>query len=218
MGILTLNGKSYALDDMGFLVDFHQWDENFVEAMAPRAQILNGLTKEHWQIIRHIRNSFSTSGFCPLVYETCRANNLRLHDLKALFPTGYLRGACLLAGIPYKEGCWGQPWLPERPGDAGPSASEKTYVVDVRGFLIDPTSWDERFVACKAYEMKMPDRLTARHWQVIHFLRDWYAKSGAIPTIYDTCEANHLELDELERLFPDGYHRCAVKLAGLRVR
>ena len=218
MNALTFKGKTYPLDEMGFLVDFSRWDEDFVEAVAPRTQILHGLTKEHWEIIHHIRNSFKDSGRCPLVYETCRANNLRLRDLKSLFPAGYLRGACLLAGITYKEGYIGHSWLPEIPGEPAPPSSDKTYAVDVRGFLLDPTTWDEQFAVYKAYEMKMPEKLTEQHWQVIHFLRDWYTKSGAIPTIYDTCEANHLELEELERLFPDGYHRGVVKLAGLRVR
>ena len=29
---------------------------------------------------------------------------------------------------------------------------------------------------------------------------------------------NLIDLDELQKLFPDGYHRGAVKIAGLRVR
>ena len=34
----------------------------------------------------------------------------------------------------------------------------------------------------------------------------------------ETCEANDIDIDELEQLFPDGYHRGAVKIAGLRLR
>jgi sulfur relay (sulfurtransferase) DsrC/TusE family protein len=40
---------------------------------------------------------------------------------------------------------------------------------------------------------------------------------GVVPTVYETFVANSLELEDLERLFPDGYQRDAVKLAGLRV-
>jgi tRNA 2-thiouridine synthesizing protein E len=36
--------------------------------------------------------------------------------------------------------------------------------------------------------------------------------------VTETCEANDLDIDELEQLFPDGYHRGAVKIAGLRLR
>jgi tRNA 2-thiouridine synthesizing protein E len=62
----------------------------------------------------------------------------------------------------------------------------------------------------------MPGKLTEKHWQVIRFLRDEFAKTGKVPTVFDTCSRNQIEIDELERLFPDGYHRGAVKLAGLR--
>jgi tRNA 2-thiouridine synthesizing protein E len=36
--------------------------------------------------------------------------------------------------------------------------------------------------------------------------------------VIETCEATDLDIAELERLFPDGYHRGAVKIAGLRLR
>ena len=63
----------------------------------------------------------------------------------------------------------------------------------------------------------MPE-LTDKHWQVINFLRQSFEKNKAVPTIYETCEACGIDLEELEELFPDGYHRGAVKIAGLRTR
>ena len=67
--------------------------------------------------------------------------------------------------------------------------------------------------------MKMPGgKLTKRHWEIIRYLRKSYYTTGKIPTICETCEANHVDLDELELLFPDGYYRGAIKLAGLRLR
>ena len=36
-------------------------------------------------------------------------------------------------------------------------------------------------------------------------------------TAYETCADNEVEIEDLERLFPDGYHRGAVKISGLRV-
>ncbi len=39
-----------------------------------------------------------------------------------------------------------------------------------------------------------------------------------VPTVYETCEENRIEIEDLEALFPDGYHRGAVKISGLRVR
>jgi len=215
MGQVTLKGKSYETDDAGFLLDFRAWNEAFAEGMAADVGIKGKLTERHWQVIRFIRSTVEEHRQCPLVYVTCRANGLRLRELQQLFPAGYLRGACRLAGVTYKEGFLNT-WLPE-PEKSAPG-SDKVYRVDVRGFLVDPAEWDEQYAVCRAHELKMVEPLTPRHWQVIHYLRTKFKETGTIPTIYDTCSDNGMELEELERLFPDGYHRGAVKLAGLRVR
>ena len=93
---------------------------------------------------------------------------------------------------------------------------KKVYETDVYGFLVNFEDWDENFAVHKAYELKMPEYLTKKHWDLIYFMRNYYEKNGEIPTVYETCDNNQIELDELEILFPDGYHRGAVKVAGLR--
>jgi tRNA 2-thiouridine synthesizing protein E len=92
----------------------------------------------------------------------------------------------------------------------------KVYRTDVRGFLVDPASWDEPYAICRAREWKMPGReLTDRHWQVIYFLRERFRRDRVVPTVYATCRVHGMDIRELECLFPDGYHRGAVKIAGL---
>jgi len=225
MNTFAFKNKTYNVDSNGYLIDYEQWDENFAEGMAPEVQIIKGLSEEHWKVIRFIRDSFKQTGEVPLVYKTCKSNGLFSKDLKRLFPTGYLRGACLLAGITYKErlvNYFGEegsgPRFVAASKEARPQLEETTYRVDVRGFLLDPTEWDQRFAIHKAHDMKIPGELIDKHWKIIHFLRDSFAKNGVVPTVYETCEANQIELDELERLFPDGYHRGAIKISGLRVR
>lgn len=112
MSIQTIKGKAYQVDSQGFLVDFNDWDEDFAQGTAPKVKIIHGLTKEHWDIIYFVHNSFKEHGKCPLVYHTCRKNGLRIKELKSLFPTGYLRGTCRLAGITYKAGYSKQSLLP----------------------------------------------------------------------------------------------------------
>jgi TusE/DsrC/DsvC family sulfur relay protein len=221
MKTISMKGKSYAVDSEGFLLLYDQWDENFAEGMASEVKILEGLTQEHWKVIRFIRETFRQTGACPLVYQTCKANGLHLKDLKALFPTGYLRGACKLAGITYRERLvdfYGERGREPRMEEGRPEWKEKIYPVNVLGFLVDPAHWDENFALHKAEEMKMKEGLTDKHWKVIRFLRESFQKNGEVPNVFETCEANQIELDELERLFPDGYHRGAVKIAGLHYR
>ncbi|MCD6162580.1 MAG: TusE/DsrC/DsvC family sulfur relay protein [candidate division Zixibacteria bacterium] len=219
MGTFTYNNKSYEVDSRDFLINFNHWDENYAEGMAIGAKIIHSLTKEHWDIIYFIRNTFKETGKCPLVFEVSIKNGLNLQNLKRLFPSGYLRGACKLAGITYKEGYIGDNESQLVTENHNLLAAEKTYAVDVRGFLLNPNEWNEYYAACRAYDMKIPNgKLTDKHWQIIMFLRKYFNDNNDVPTVYETCEENHIDLEELERLFPDGYHRGAVKIAGLRVR
>jgi tRNA 2-thiouridine synthesizing protein E len=204
-------------------MDFNDWDEDFARTMAPRYGITGGLTARHWEVIRFIRDTFEEYGHCPLVYHTCKANGLRLRDLKELFPTGYLRGACRLAGVTYKQGYHDSGSLPAaaaRPRErVTPELPEvptlKVYTIDVHGFLIDPEQWDEDYATHRARDMKIA-ALTDRHWRLLNYLRAHHAEHGVVPTVYEACADNGLELEDLEQLFSDGYHRGAVKLAGLR--
>ena len=217
----SFKDKSYDVDEQGFLLDFNQWDEDFAILMATKFGLSEGLSEKQWAVIRFIRDSFHQKGKCPLVYETCRANNLTWTGLRDLFPTGYLRGACLMAGITYKDhivNYYGEPGhiLPSLKGKVKPR--EKIYQVDIDGFLINPSEWDEEYAARKADELEIPGGLTGKHWQIIHFLRESYEKRGVVPTVFECCESNRLELDDLAELFPSGYQRGAVKISGLRVR
>ena len=201
------NGKVYEVDSRNFLTNFNDWDENFTEGLALQLDILPELTKEHWDIIKTIRKYFKEEGICPNVYETCRVCGLHITEMGKLFPTGYWRGACKLAGV----NSWGGPLGQVLPYN-------KTYELDVRGFLVNPDDWDEYFAVFKASELKIREgKLSDRHWELIKFLRKSYKQNNEVPTIFETCKANQIDLKDLELLFPDGYHRGAVKLAGLRV-
>lgn len=217
MRTFTFGDKTYHIDVDEFLSDPNEWDRNYARGMAPKVGIISGLSDDHWKVIDFMRDTFKKTGKCPLVYETCRKNRLHLQELKTLFPAGYLRGACKLAGLTYKEGYLDQSGLEEFAEQITSGPQEKSYEIDLRGFLINPSQWDEKYAAARAHEMNMP-KLTEEHWRIIHFLRTSFEQNNVVPNVYETCEANSIELEELEELFPDGYHRGAIKIAGLRVR
>lgn len=217
MGCFVYRGKKYKVDSQGFLKNPSEWDENFAMGMAPRLKIPDGLTESHWKVIYFIRNTFEIMNRCPLVYVACRENKLGLGNLKKLFPTGYLRGACKLAGVTFRDVFIQKYWLEGNIEHIEFNYKNKTYKTDVHGFLLNCDDWDENYAVSKAYEMKMQEYLTREHWDIIYYLREEYKKTNEIPTIYKTCEDNKIDLSELEGLFPDGYHRGAVKIAGLRV-
>ncbi|SPJ16044.1 Sulfur relay protein, TusE/DsrC/DsvC family [Syntrophobacter sp. SbD2] len=218
MGSFVYKDKVYEIDENGFLLKPEQWDEDFARGMAPNVGIREELTHEHWCIMSFIRNAFSETGRCPMIHQIGKDCGLKLQDLKKLFPSGYLRGACKLAGLTYLDEEVHSSWLPsKRLIAATVPIQERKYRVNIRGFLLDPLSWDEEYAVFKAEELKMP-ALTEKHWQIIRFLREQFEKNGTIPTAYETCEANQIEIEDVGLLFPDGYHRGAVKIAGLSDR
>ena len=208
---------TYEVDEQGFLLNPKFWDENFAEGMAMECNI-QALTKEHWDVIRHLREAYSTWGTCPTIFAICKANGLRPREMKQLFPTGYHRGLCRIAGVHYRtHRLPDDGHVQEMAADLEAMSGDKHYTVDVRGFLIDPDNWDKHFALHRALEMKIPHgQLTDSHWRVIDFLRTTFQKENRVATIYETCENCQLDFETLESLFPDGYHRGAVKIAGLR--
>jgi len=214
--IFPHEGVDYIVDELGFLVNPETWDDNFAKGMAQELKMPE-LTDEHWKVIRYIRSVFERTKECPLIYTTCRANGLSLKDLRNLFPTGYQRGACKLAGIGYQQGEFAYYYWDNTASQKQGQIKEKTYLTDVRGFLTDYTQWDEYWAISKSKEMKMREELNQEHWKIIHYLREQFVANRTIPTVFDLSDRFDIDLEELERLFPDGYHRGAVKLAGLRL-
>jgi tRNA 2-thiouridine synthesizing protein E len=205
------DSKEYTLDEYGFLYPPEQWDEVFAEGMARRLGIVDGLTPEHWEFIRYLRRKFLEEKTIPLVVYACADNNLRLSRLAFLFPTGYHRGACKIAGINYQFMFDSNPWLTYE----SYSVLKSEFKLTSLGFLESFDQWNERFAKILASEGQRPLELSEVHWRVIHFLRDFYHKTNTVPTVFATCKANHIELSELLDLFPSGYRRGACRMAGL---
>lgn len=219
MQSVTFGDKSYQVDNQGFLTNKEEWDRGFVEAIATDLGIAE-LSEDHWRIIEFIRKYYKETGECPLFYKTCRSNGLGVKHFKELFPTGYLRGACRLAGVTFRDeviNYYGEKVVLSREEDKAEGLRKKSYRVDAFGFLIDPEEWDEQFALGKAIETNVPNALSDLQLRVVKYLRDHYNKTGSVPTVIMCCEDNNLEIEDLEKLFPHGYHRSAVKLAGLRV-
>lgn len=216
MRTFVAKGKAYSVDNRGFLLDPGQWDEQFAQAMAGEAGIRGGLTEDHWRYIRFIRSASEQIDKCPLIYVACKNNDLGLGDVRQLFPAGWLRGACKLAGLTYRKSYLQYTWLEGSLAHITNTYNKKTYEVDEEGFLRNPSDWDENFAVRNASALGIPGNLNHRHWPFIHFLRDYYQKTGSVPTMYDTGASQKIDFTECERLFPGGYYRGALKVAGLR--
>ncbi|MHC4777389.1 MAG: TusE/DsrC/DsvC family sulfur relay protein [Planctomycetota bacterium] len=209
--MVTFNEREYGLDPYGFLETPDQWDENFAQGMAAHLGLQGGLTGEHWRLLYYLRKKYLEERTVPLVYEACKANRLKLKRLRGLFPTGYFRGACKIAGINFAFMLKKARWLTF---ETSPGVKEEHQVTE-NGFLANFDKWNERFVHRLARDWELPQGLTEKHWDVLRYLREHYQKTRSIPTIFKACRAMDMDLRELEDLFPQGYRRGACRAAGL---
>ncbi|NMC44515.1 MAG: TusE/DsrC/DsvC family sulfur relay protein [candidate division Zixibacteria bacterium] len=58
--------------------------------------------------------------------------------------------------------------------------------------------------------------LTETHWQVIYFLRKGFIRDHVVPQAKAVAAAFDLNEKTVAALFPDGYDRGALKIAGLK--
>ncbi len=82
------------------------------------------------------------------------------------------------------------------------------------GFLAYPDDWCEE-VADAFARLENISELTAEHWKVIYYLREYYQRFRIAPMIRKLCKDTGLDLKRIEALFPAGPAKGACKLAGL---
>lgn len=88
-------------DSEGYLIDPALWTEIFAETVARREDI--ELSDEHWKVIRFMRSWLDEHGVSPDARHVMKflsgdrdAGRARLFEL---FPYGYVKQACKIAGM-----------------------------------------------------------------------------------------------------------------------
>lgn len=103
MNALVAADTSYPLDRRGFLADAGKWDLQFAALMARNLGQHGELTLLQLKVVLFVRRHFIRHGEVARIYSTCRACGLTLGRLRSLFPWGYQRGVCRLAGLSYED-------------------------------------------------------------------------------------------------------------------
>ena len=88
------------------------------------------------------------------------------------------------------------------------------------GFLLNVTDWNECVAEALAAKVNLP--LTAAHWEIIHFIRDYYFSFNHLPNARLFVKAVQKTLGEekgnsryLAGLFPESPVKLACLIAGL---
>ena len=96
-----------AVDAEGYLVDPQDWNEELAEEFASQENIR--LTEDHWDVIRFMRGFYEEHQVAPdaryvikhLAERLGAASRNRLFEL---FPYGYVKQACKIAGMKRPRG------------------------------------------------------------------------------------------------------------------
>lgn len=93
------------------------------------------------------------------------------------------------------------------------------FTVDGHGYLTDPGDWTESYAEYMAREEGIA--LTDRHWELIRWIRAEEAEHGIMPDARFAMKLlgdgnKQAGREELFRLFPYGYVKQAIKIAGMR--
>ena len=101
---LEVEGTALAVDFEGYLVDPAQWNEQVAGELARRESVV--LSEEHWAVIRFMREYYEQHHIATdarhvmkhlaKVKGGCEAGR---NDLFVLFPYGYVKQACKIAGM-----------------------------------------------------------------------------------------------------------------------
>lgn len=94
--------KSPAVDDEGYLVNPMEWSEEQAEAFARQENIQ--LTEDHWDALRFMRDFYLEHQVAPDVRFVIRHLAERMgpasrNAIFQLFPYGYVKQACKIAGM-----------------------------------------------------------------------------------------------------------------------
>lgn len=92
-------------------------------------------------------------------------------------------------------------------------------MLDEEGYLIDPAQWNES--VAQELAKRADITLEEEHWDVIRFMREYYAEHGIIADARHAIKhlSAHCDSDARNRLFelfPYGYVGQACRIAGMK--
>ncbi len=104
MPTVDYQGHSYSVDEDGFIDDYKNWNEGWVQYVKS-SEGIEELTDEHKKVIQVLREYYEKNGIAPMVRVLSKVTGFKLKHIYELFPSGPGKGACKMAGLPKPTGC-----------------------------------------------------------------------------------------------------------------
>jgi TusE/DsrC/DsvC family sulfur relay protein len=110
MATIEAGGKSYEVDEEGYLQNLSEWNEDVANVLAAGENVT--MTEQHWEVVNFLREYYNEYQIAPAVRVLTKAIGKKLGADKGnskylyeLFPFGPAKQACKIAGLPKPTGC-----------------------------------------------------------------------------------------------------------------
>jgi dissimilatory sulfite reductase related protein len=104
MPTVEFGGKSFTVDEDGFIDDYQNWAEEWVQYVK-KEEGIDELNDEHKKVVAVLREYYEKNGIAPMVRVLSKVTGFKLKHIYELFPSGPGKGACKMAGLPKPTGC-----------------------------------------------------------------------------------------------------------------
>ncbi len=104
MATVDFMGKTFNLDEDGFIDSFDNWCKEWVQYVKS-SEGIQELTPEHWKVLTVLQDYYKKHGIAPMVRILTKVTGFKLKEIYELFPSGPGKGACKMAGLPKPTGC-----------------------------------------------------------------------------------------------------------------
>jgi dissimilatory sulfite reductase related protein len=102
---IELNGRTYSVDEDGFLEDPTIWNQEVAQDLATSEGVTAPLTDDQWKVVNYLRHYYMEFGIAPMIRKLCKETGFKLAQIYEMFPSGPAKGACKVAGLPKPTGC-----------------------------------------------------------------------------------------------------------------
>ena len=104
MATVEHGGKTFEVDEDGFLQRFEDWCQEWVEYVK-ESEGIKDISEDHTKVIEFLQDYYKKNGIAPMVRILSKVTGFKLKQIYELFPSGPGKGACKMAGLPKPTGC-----------------------------------------------------------------------------------------------------------------
>src|SRR5512146_1573760 len=105
MPTFEFQGKSYEVDEDGYLLNLDDWNEDVAKYLAEQEEV--EMTPAHWEVVNFLRDYYAEYKIAPMIKILVKALGQKLGPEKGntkylyeLYPAGPAKQACKIAGLP----------------------------------------------------------------------------------------------------------------------